>query len=110
MKLPNAENAIIPPEKLRDYLLSPTHPVGKFKAVFFRSLGYTNENWQDLEAEIRSLLAQEASMEGQTEYGQKYEVRGAITGPSNRTANLVTAWIILNGEDTPRFITAHPGE
>lgn len=110
MKLPNAENAVIAPEKLRDYLLSPTHPVGKFKAVFFRSLGYTNDNWQELEAGIRSLLEQEASVEEQTEYGQKYEVRGTIAGPSNRTANLVTAWIILNGETIPRFVTAHPGD
>jgi hypothetical protein len=34
MKLPNAERAEAPPEKLRDYLLSPSHPVGRFKARF----------------------------------------------------------------------------
>lgn len=41
MALPNAELACIEPEKIRDYLLSPTHPIGRFKAmVFTTALGY----------------------------------------------------------------------
>ena len=35
MRLPNAELAIIDPKKIRDYLLSSVHPVGRFKAHFF---------------------------------------------------------------------------
>jgi hypothetical protein len=53
VRLPNAENAVIDPEKLRDYLLSPLHPVGRFKAVFFSSFGYTQENWRQFEADLR---------------------------------------------------------
>jgi hypothetical protein len=45
MKLPFAENAVVDAEKVRDYLLSRLHPVGRFKAVFFAGLGYTQENW-----------------------------------------------------------------
>lgn len=45
MKLPERDRAIIDAEKLRDYLLSPSHPVGRFKAAFFASLGYTQANW-----------------------------------------------------------------
>ena len=44
MRLPNAAKAVIPIEKLRDYLTSITHPAGRFKAAFFLSLGYTEEN------------------------------------------------------------------
>jgi len=51
--LPNAENAVIDSEKLHDYLLSPSHPVGRFKAAFFSSLGYTQENWRQFEADLR---------------------------------------------------------
>ena len=40
MKLPFAERAVVDPDKLRDYLLSSTHPVGRFKAVFFALLGW----------------------------------------------------------------------
>jgi hypothetical protein len=44
--LPNADNAIIEPSKIRDYLLSATHPVGRFESVVFNSLGYTADNWE----------------------------------------------------------------
>ena len=35
MKVPQAELAVVDPAKVRDYLLSPEHPVGRFKATFF---------------------------------------------------------------------------
>lgn len=111
MKLPDADNAVIPAEKLRDYLLSSSHPVGRFKAVFFHALGYTGGDWERLEADIQSILTNDATMVGeQTDYGQKWEVRGSITGPTNRSAEIVTGWIILKGESMPRFITAYPGD
>lgn len=111
MKLPNADKAIIPPQKLRDYVLSSSHPVGKFKAAFFQNLGYTSDNWQQLVADIRSIIdSNDATVGEKTEYGLKLEVRGIITGSNHQTAEIVTAWIILNGEDNPRFITAYPGD
>jgi uncharacterized protein DUF6883 len=55
MKLPAAERAVIAPAKIRDYLLSTSHPVGRFKAPFFASLGYTNANWRRLEEDLRDL-------------------------------------------------------
>ncbi|MFI5307497.1 MAG: DUF6883 domain-containing protein [Polyangiales bacterium] len=53
MKIPGAELAIVDPEKVRDYLLSPTHPVGKFKSVFFAALGYTEEKLGGIAARVR---------------------------------------------------------
>lgn len=44
MKLPNSDKAIIPKDKLTDYLLSETHPVGSSKAKFFRGLGFNEAN------------------------------------------------------------------
>jgi hypothetical protein len=109
VELPNKNKAIIPPEKLRDYVLSSSHPIGKFKAAFFQSLGYTAENWERMEADIRVLLENDATLNERTEYGQKFEVRGQIVGPSLRSAEIVTAWIVLKNESVPRFITAYPG-
>ena len=43
-RLPKAERAIIEGEKLRGYILSSTHPVGRFKAAFFNRFGYSTEN------------------------------------------------------------------
>lgn len=43
MNLPGAEEAIVDDAKVRDYLLSREHPVGRFKATFFSGLGYTRD-------------------------------------------------------------------
>lgn len=110
MKLPNSEHALIPREKISGYLLSSTHITGKFKAAFFRAQGYSQVHWKGLEKDIRSILENDAKYGENTEYGQKYEVRGHITGPTGKSFLLVTVWIILYGENVPRFITAFPGE
>jgi hypothetical protein len=111
VKLPAADRVVIEPAKVRDYLLSREHPVGRFKAVFFESLGYSAEAWQQLEADLRTLAAAgEASLGDRTKYGQKYEVHGTVSGPSGRSARAVTAWIVRWGEDAPRFVTAFRGE
>jgi len=54
LKLPNAEHAEISPDKIRGYLLSAEHPIGRFKARFFRALGYTPENWKRLASDLLS--------------------------------------------------------
>ena len=110
MKLPNASRAIIDSAKLRDYLLSPAHPVGRFKAPFFLALGYAQEHWQQLEAALRAQhLSQEAQTAATSPYGQKYEIRAILTGAGGRSAEVVSVWIILADEDAPRFVTAYRG-
>jgi DNA polymerase III epsilon subunit-like protein len=49
MKIPNAENAFIDREKLRDYCLSREHPRGRHKArVFASALGLTADDTEQL--------------------------------------------------------------
>jgi hypothetical protein len=63
--LPNAHLAEIDPEKLRGYLLSSEHPVGRFKARFFTALGFSAEYWQQLDSAFRSQhLTQDAEPAG----------------------------------------------
>ena len=110
MKLPSADSATVDPAKIRDYLLSPEHPVGRFKAVFFGTLGYTRDDWQRLEQDLLTLaVTADAALGQASDFGQKYEVRGTIQGPLGRRAEIVTVWIILAGEASPRFVTAFPG-
>jgi len=110
MKLPGADAATIDPANVRDYLLSESHPLGRFKAAFFASLGYTPGQWALLRNDLQALArAEEAAAGPQSPYGQKYEVRGTLFGPNGRSAAVVTAWIILQGEKSPRFVTAFPG-
>jgi hypothetical protein len=109
MQLPGVEKAVIESAKVRDYLLADDHLVGRHKSRFFRAFGYSAENWQVLEADLRALVeAGEAVLGKPSEYGQKYEVHGIITGPNQKTVEIVTVWIVRTREDFPRFVTAHP--
>lgn len=91
MRLPNSEAAVVEPEKVRDYLLSPTHQVGRFKATFFAALGYTQENWPDLERDLRLLASEQEGAQGKfSRFGNKYEVSGILTGPIGRSAHVLT--------------------
>jgi hypothetical protein len=110
MRLPHADVAIIPIEKLRDYVLSPRHPVGRFKAAFFTGLGYTDADSARLEQDLRSQhLALEAEEVARTPYGRKFLITGPIAGPAGRMATVVSVWVIRRDEDVPRFVTAYPG-
>jgi hypothetical protein len=111
MNLPGADQAILDDAKVRDYLLSREHPIGRFKASFFGTLGYTRDHWHRLQQDLLQVGRSGSATEGQrSSFGQKYEVRGILEGPSGGRADIVTVWIVLNGEDSPRFVTAFPGE
>lgn len=107
MKLP-ARDAIIPVEKLVDYLLSTTHPEGSSKAAFLAGLGCSRGDWQPLEADLREQLSVDASVGKASPFGQKYEILGLLTGPNGATARIRTIWIILTGETQPRLVTLIP--
>ena len=111
MKIPAAERAVIEPAKIQNYLLSTSHPVGRFKAPFFASLEYTSANWRRLDEDLRDLaISGDAELGKDSPYGQKYEIRGTLRGPSGKSAEVLTVWIVLFGGDVPQFVTAFPGE
>ena len=84
--------------------------MGRFKATFFGSSGYSRDDWELLVANLRAIVASEEATPGdESPFGDKYEVRGTIVGPTGRDAKVVTVWIILAGESAPRFVTAFPG-
>ena len=109
MKIPGAERAILDEAKVRDYLLSSQHRVGSAKARFFGQLGFDHQNWMILRDQLHRLAQHEAQLGSATRFGQKYVVPGTIEGPSGRAASIVAVWIVLNGENFPRFVTAYPG-
>jgi hypothetical protein len=43
-----------------------------------------------------------------SEFGAKFEIRATLSGPNGRQATIKTIWIVDAGDDTPRFVTAHP--
>ena len=109
-RLPNSEKAIIETEKLRGYILSSSHPVGRFKAAVFRKLGYSSDSWDMFEKCLRDLiLVQDVANTEESTFGRKYVVEGLVKGISGKTMHIVTVWVILKGENVPRLITAYPG-
>lgn len=110
MRLPNAEHAVVEAGKVRDYLLSSDHPIGRFKAAFFRSLGFGAADWESLRSALLSQAREgEAVPEPPSAYGQKFRVRGILHGPGGKPASVVSVWIIRPAEAFPRFVTAFPG-
>ncbi len=43
-----------------------------------------------------------------TDYGTQYAIIGALADLNGRVAEIVTVWIMLAGDDVPRFVTAYP--
>ncbi len=111
MLIPNAERATIDATKLRDYLLSATHPIGRFKARFFTALGFVPERWEELAEALRlQHLTQGGEPVAPTAQGRKYTIRAILNGPTGQSAFVVSVWFIPAGGDVPRFVTAYPGE
>ena len=109
MKLPKAQNAYIPSHKLNDYLLSKTHPVGRWKSKLFRGFGYDETKMDFLERQLLDIANSENVKESITsKHGTKYVVEGSLETPSGHIVKLRTIWVVDEGQDRPRFVTAYP--
>ncbi len=107
-RLPNFANAFVGIEKLTEYSLSELHPVGKEKAIVFKSvLGITSENALLLKEAILLGVGQNSSTKKQTdEYGKRFTVNMKIR-IFEKEAKITTGWIIKTGEDFPRLTTCY---
>jgi hypothetical protein len=105
MKLP--ADARIAPEKLTHYLLVK-RSVGD-KSEFLKRAGYTLQNVQRLERDIRSqILTKDAVVTKRTIYGQHYEIRAPLRGPNKATLNVKTVWMQELKTGLTKFITLYP--
>ena len=109
MLLLNADDAVIDPEKLRDYLLSHEHPHGRFKARFFNALGFCADQWSELESAFRTQHLTQHAESVPVADGQKFRIRATLVGPEGESAMVVSIWFVRPHEVTPRFVTAFPG-
>lgn len=109
MKLPNREDAYVPLPKLYDYLLSKTHSVGRWKARFFRALGFDETNVDMLEQRLIAIAHSEDVKDVvPSAHGTKYVIEGSLQTPAGSLVQVRTVWIINAGQDRPRFVTAYP--
>ena len=108
MRLPNADHAVVDLSKLIGYCLNPLHPRGRHKATVFKSaLGIDQSG-----AELLKTFLLRAAREGQAiaaendEFGNRFFVDSEMAGPAG-VAVVRSSWIILEGENTPRFVSCY---
>jgi len=108
-KLPKAESAIIDPRKVTDYLLCDSHEAGGPKARFFAGFGWSSDEPELFIAALRCHATLfDVERVYSTPFGEKYEITGVLEAPDGSIVTIKTVWIILDDEETPRFITALP--
>ena len=109
MKIPNRDRAIIEQTKITEYLLNTQHKRGGSKAKMLLQFGYSLENWQQLESDLRQFhLNADVDIVKETAYGVRYEVRAALITPTSKQLFVRTVWQIDKGTDLPRLITLIP--
>ncbi len=105
MKLP--EDSHIASEKLTRYLLVPQARADK--SAFLALAGYTLDNFTTLLTDLRTqILNQDAAALETTSYGQLYEIRAPLVGPSGRTLRVRTIWMTEYLSGVTKFITLIP--
>jgi hypothetical protein len=108
MKLPNADAAIIPDEKLQAYCLNPEHGYGQHKAFLFsKLLGIAEDNAHELRNLLEAALRQDDVIRVQpTGHGTIYYIDSLVVR-GERSFILRSLWIILFGEIIPRFVSCY---
>lgn len=105
MRIP--PDAVVPPEKLRDYLLAP-RPFDD-KSKFLALAGFSRDNPHVLLGAIRQLAgAVEARTDGSNEYGEFLRVEGEIQGPNGKSLSVTTIWLRWHADGRVRFVTLKP--
>jgi len=103
------ESAFVEQSKLKDYLLSEDHIVGRTKAKFFRQYGYNESNIEVFEEALLKIARIEiVRKEIISLHGRKYIIDGVLKTPVNKDVIIRTVWIIDEGKDIARFVTAYP--
>jgi hypothetical protein len=109
MNLPHCEKAYVPRQKLTEYMLSETHPVGRSKAQFLRAAGFNERNVDLLERALLAIARGEEVIETvPSSYGEKFVVDGMLATPDGSLLRVRTIWILEHGDNRPRFVTAYP--
>jgi hypothetical protein len=79
------------------------------KSRWLVKAGYTVENWQELENDLRVyILSTEATPIESTKYGQMDEIRGNLVGPNGKTLQVCTIWMTETATGITKFITMYP--
>jgi hypothetical protein len=100
-------NALIARAKMINYLLAWRRE--NDKSEYLAQAGYTAQDPDRLADDIRrQLLPLEAQFEETNEYGDKFRIRGTLTGPNGRALHVVSIWMTEITTGMTKFITLYP--
>lgn len=106
MKLPFADQAVVPDAKILEYL----HPTGRDKAVFFALLGFRRDQPEVFRLALVGLAATIDVVEVVSKFELKYVGTGELRGPLGGRVRVLTVWMLRDGQPPPILVTAYPGE
>jgi hypothetical protein len=105
VKLP--ADAVIAFEKLTKYLL--VKQARGDKSAFLAEAGYTSANPEQLLQDLRTqVLSKEAVPIGITKFGELYEIRAVLTGPTGTAIPIRSIWMREHLSHVTKFITLVP--
>ena len=82
MMLPDAGQARVERNKVTGYLLSQSHPDGRYKAEFFMRFGFRSEEWRILAEALRAVgVANPVVAVVKSAHGVRYTVDGLMQTP-----------------------------
>ena len=109
MNLPHAKNAWVDPSKVTGYLLAEDHSSGGSKARFFLLNGFTVDRWTELAARlVEHGSANQVSGIRERLGGKLFAVCGAWLCADGRVRTVTTVWMLDDGSEAPRLVTAYP--
>src|SRR5262245_12617262 len=92
--------------KVTQYLLKLRDEDDKSK--FLSLAGYALEHTDRLLEDLRGLLSGEAEFIQATEYGDKYRIRGTLTGPNGKQLRVASIWMTEEATGRTKFVTLYP--
>jgi hypothetical protein len=108
-RLPHLDHAVVPEDKIVNYLLSVRHSGGRAKARFLEGFGFSAQNWQVLrDAIIAHARANDITASHQTRFGIRHEIDGALLTPDGRAPIVRVVWFLEPRETIPRLVTLIP--
>ncbi len=106
--LPNPHLAVVEAAKVRGYLLSAAHPVGRHKAAVFEAAGYRLEAWERLQVDLSRTAWMHSDAPIPTPFGREYRTDAILLPPAGRRLAVRVIWLVRTGEDFPRLVTVFP--
>lgn len=95
--------------KIRLYLLSRAHPVGRHKLRFLEKAGYRVDRPDMLRAGLLTIARTGTVVDRVVSgHGTSYRVDGVVAAPNGFPLQLRTVWIVNSPGEPPRFVTAYP--